>query len=491
MKMSSDIILWTVINNSLSKLNSGNIIFDMVLIFLLTTFINSGFQESIKKFLGYCTTKLFTKKNSITYVIDYSKNMSSSKRYKSIMNFITNNSKTDIKNKVRELKEHFETCWDKHDNCIEKESPYHVAQETFFEIDKDLYGKMYDEKKTETHTHRDQEISKYITNFEIYSHKKSLDEIQTWVEKRLIEYDKCISNKILYNQYFISVSWDTSENDIDIKSSIWKTNVNFDNTYFKNKDSALEKINFWLHNKELFKERGTPYNLGIFLYGEPGGGKTRFIKALANYTKRHLISLDFNDEFDFTKLNAIMNYEMIGEEFKIPADKKIIVFEDIDASNSILRKRQPIKKTYCSGNDEFEIDDNDLDTKGIEERGGYLKIKKKKKEGVKNNNNLSYFLNMMDGLNEPDGRIVIITTNHKEYLDPAILRPGRMDIHIKFEKLGKEEIYNMSKLFWKDEFTYNIDNIRDDIENVFSYAELANIFRSATTFDDIRNKIIK
>jgi ATP-dependent 26S proteasome regulatory subunit len=489
MRMSSDIILWTVINNSLSKLDTGSIIFDMVLIFLLTTFINTDYQEKVKKILSILTTKVFSKKNSITYVVDYSKNISSSKRYKSIMNFVTKN-KIESENKVRELKEHFETSWDKHDNCIEKESPYNVSQETYFQIDTNLFGRVYDEKKTEIRG-RECEVSKYITNLEIYSYTMNLHEIQTWVEQRFIEYEKCISNKILYNQYFISVSWDNAENDIEVKSSIWETNVNFENTYFKNKDAVLDKINFWLDNKKLFKERGTPYSLGIFLYGEPGGGKTRFIKALANYTKRHIISIDFNDEFDFTKLNAIMNYEMIGEEFKIPADKKIIVFEDIDASNTILKNRQPIKRDKKSGEDEFEIDEDDLDTKGIEERGGYLKIKKKKKEGIKNNNNLSYFLNMMDGLNEPNGRIVIITTNHKEYLDPAILRPGRMDLHVRFEKLGKEEIYNMTKLFWKDEFTYSLDDIKDDVENVFSYAELANVFRSATIFDDIKDKIIK
>ena len=233
-------------------------------------------------------------------------------------------------------------------------------------------------KRTETRN-RDCEVSKYITNFEIYSYTMDLQEIQTWVEQRLIEYEKCISNKILYNQYFISVSWDNSENDIEIKSSIWETNVTFENTYFKNKDIVLDKINFWLDNQKLFKERGTPYSLGIFLYGEPGGGKTRFIKALANYTKRHIISIDFNDEFDFTKLNAIMNYEMIGDEFKIPADKKIIVFEDIDASNTILKNRKPIKRDTKSGEDEFEIDEDELDEKQLESRGGYLKIKRRKK----------------------------------------------------------------------------------------------------------------
>lgn len=45
---------------------------------------------------------------------------------------------------------------------------------------------------------------------------------------------------------------------------------------------------------------------------------------------------------------------------------------------------------------------------------------------------MSGFLNFMDGLwsSRGDGRIIIFTTNHKEKLDPALLRPGRMDLHI-------------------------------------------------------------
>lgn len=45
---------------------------------------------------------------------------------------------------------------------------------------------------------------------------------------------------------------------------------------------------------------------------------------------------------------------------------------------------------------------------------------------------LSGFLNFIDGLWSScgDERIIIFTTNHKEKLDPALLRPGRMDVHI-------------------------------------------------------------
>lgn len=45
---------------------------------------------------------------------------------------------------------------------------------------------------------------------------------------------------------------------------------------------------------------------------------------------------------------------------------------------------------------------------------------------------LSGFLNFFDGLWSScgDERIIVVTTNHKEVIDPALLRPGRMDVHI-------------------------------------------------------------
>lgn len=45
---------------------------------------------------------------------------------------------------------------------------------------------------------------------------------------------------------------------------------------------------------------------------------------------------------------------------------------------------------------------------------------------------LSGFLNFIDGLWSScgDERIIVFTTNHKDKLDPALLRPGRMDVHI-------------------------------------------------------------
>lgn len=42
-------------------------------------------------------------------------------------------------------------------------------------------------------------------------------------------------------------------------------------------------------------------------------------------------------------------------------------------------------------------------------------------------------MNALDGIRSVDGRILFMTTNHKEKLDPALLRPGRADVHVKLD----------------------------------------------------------
>jgi chaperone BCS1 len=53
---------------------------------------------------------------------------------------------------------------------------------------------------------------------------------------------------------------------------------------------------------------------------------------------------------------------------------------------------------------------------------------------------LSCLLNAIDGVSSPDGRLLIMTTNHPELLDPALVRPGRVDLHIGFVLPGHAEL---------------------------------------------------
>jgi SpoVK/Ycf46/Vps4 family AAA+-type ATPase len=64
--------------------------------------------------------------------------------------------------------------------------------------------------------------------------------------------------------------------------------------------------------------------------------------------------------------------------------------------------------------------------------------------------NLSFLLNLLDGVLETPGRILIITTNHPERLDRALIRPGRVDIHLQVANCSPEMIIDILRFFYND-----------------------------------------
>jgi mitochondrial chaperone BCS1 len=63
----------------------------------------------------------------------------------------------------------------------------------------------------------------------------------------------------------------------------------------------------------------------------------------------------------------------------------------------------------------------------------------------------SGFLNAIDGVRSQEGRIIIMTTNYKERLDPALLRPGRVDEMYEIGLSSRFQIERMCFRFFKDE----------------------------------------
>lgn len=59
----------------------------------------------------------------------------------------------------------------------------------------------------------------------------------------------------------------------------------------------------------------------------------------------------------------------------------------------------------------------------------------------------SGLLNAIDGVAARDGRILIITTNHADKLDEALIRPGRVDMRCHFELAGEPEAHAMFRSF--------------------------------------------
>jgi ATP-dependent 26S proteasome regulatory subunit len=96
---------------------------------------------------------------------------------------------------------------------------------------------------------------------------------------------------------------------------------------------------------------------------------------------------------------------------------------------------------------------------------------------VKTNNEkltLGFVLNILDGVLEVPGRVLIMTTNYIDKLDRALIRPGRIDLILDFKKTTRATIMEMYAHFYEIEANpRDFENI-DDLE--YSPAEINQIF---------------
>ncbi|KAH8498264.1 hypothetical protein H0E87_017259 [Populus deltoides] len=161
----------------------------------------------------------------------------------------------------------------------------------------------------------------------------------------------------------------------------------------------MEDLERFVKRREFYRRVGKAWKRGYLLFGPPGTGKSSLIAAIANYLKFDIYDLELTN----LRTNSDLRSLLISTE-----NKSVLVVEDIDCS--------------------FELQDRLAQARAMMPSRHYLAYD----QGNQYQVTLSGLLNFVDGLWSScgDERIIIFTTNHKERLDPALLRPGRMDVHI-------------------------------------------------------------
>lgn len=390
----------------------------------------------------------------------------------------------NLKPEIFEIKEFLEMGNDDYDNKLNEKSTFIVNQVPCFEIEKNIYCKIYFETGEEED--KDNNIKKNnVITIEIYSYYYSLQYLKKFLESNTQSYINEIENE-RSNKMFMYTLLNTNEESKNWFETEFISTKTFDNMYFEGKTDLISKIEHFQNNHEWYQREGLPYTLGIGLYGEPGTGKTSIIKCIANKLKRHVVCIPLNKikteedffRYYFEEKYSKDNYKSIG------FNDKIIVFEDIDCMSSIVFERNNNEEISKNRNENDSTSDvkSNLDLlnclnaiQNNDSNNSSSDANRYKKSSLTDTSNkitLSFILNLIDGLQETSGRVLIITSNYYEKLDSAIKRPGRIDISLEMKKASKKTINEMCNHFYGKSITKTQLKTIEDYK--YSPAEIIN-----------------
>jgi DNA polymerase III delta prime subunit len=217
---------------------------------------------------------------------------------------------------------------------------------------------------------------------------------------------------------------------------------------------------------------------------------TSTIKAIANITHRHIINVRLSEIKTNTQLknlffNPVLQVEnpetLTVEKFTVPIHQRFYVIEDIDCMGDLIKKREfknqevivanqnnkkevskptVVKKpTETPSVKSLYTEDDDADLYELENYYQTALVQEKKdmddeqrEEEERDKITLDSLLNILDGTLEIPNRMFCVTTNHIEVIDPALIRPGRVDMIIEFKFCTKAIIQEMFESFYEQKF---------------------------------------
>jgi len=163
----------------------------------------------------------------------------------------------------------------------------------------------------------------------------------------------------------------------------------------------LTDVRTFLESEEWYNSIGIPYRRGYLLSGPPGNGKSSLVTAIASELRLDICTLNLS--------NHGLNDEKLTELMANVPINSLVLIEDIDCVFHARKKVDDLESVTFSG-----------------------------------------LLNAIDGVMSSEGRLLFCTTNHKEVLDPALTRPGRIDVDIVIDNATRVQASQLFIRFFPD-----------------------------------------
>jgi hypothetical protein len=204
---------------------------------------------------------------------------------------------------------------------------------------------------------------------------------------------------------------------------------------------------------------------------------TSCIKAISNVSGRHIINVrlseittnnQINNLFYNPVLHIVNPDTLITEKYIIPIHQRLYIIEDIDCMTDLVKRRNYYKSITSSHtnnalnapkslyNDDTKSICTDMDLDSYYQQSITKEKDDMKNEEIANDSKdkitLDSLLNILDGTLEIPSRMLCITTNYLDIIDPALIRPGRIDIIVNFKKCNRTIIRQMFESFYEKAF---------------------------------------
>jgi hypothetical protein len=230
--------------------------------------------------------------------------------------------------------------------------------------------------------------------------------VQDAIDEKWEEENRCYPGKIVFNLFNYSQ-----------ENKCWTAHCTTVQKTFQNVHLPLKlqcdieaDLETFIKRKSLYKQQGIPHKRGYLFYGPPGTGKTSCVHAIAHKLKCCVRVLSLKE---ITSVKSVLS--SIHR-------RCVILLEEIDLQ---------IKASSLSKQDDAA-------------KKGDAPSKKPKTDDTL----VSELMDVLDGYNSSLSKsIIIMTTNHKEDIPEALIRPGRIDRHFYFGLCDTKEATRVAREF--------------------------------------------